>query len=251
MRLCNNDDVHLGHLSSLIESDPAFSSEVLMVANGWTYAPRSSITSVMHAIVTLGMKRLQGLCLTVGVRGFLGKTLTLPHARILWRHSLATATIAEELAEDSGIHPDDAYTAGVLHDIGRLGLMLVRPKQYCALLDTHSGTPSSFLEKEDHLFGVNHCRLGVQLGSAWQLPDKFLAGDHHDPLSGDWKLADIIKVSCRLADAAGFPAFPGCFIEPYSDVLHALPERSRKDFHATVEALKQDLTANIEALEAA
>ncbi|MGA8111566.1 MAG: HDOD domain-containing protein, partial [Acidobacteriaceae bacterium] len=110
MRLSEREDVHMGRLASLIESDPAFSTEVLTVANGWTYARREPIASARQAVAALGTRRLQGLCLTVGVRAFLGKSLHMPIARALWRHSVATALVAEELARHSQMDPDIAYT---------------------------------------------------------------------------------------------------------------------------------------------
>lgn len=250
MRLTEREDVHMDRLSSLIESDPAFSTEVLKVANGWMYAPREPIASARQAVVALGIRRLQGLCLTVGVRSFLGKSLQMPIARALWRHSVATALIAEQLARRSSINPDVAFTAGILHDIGRLGLMVAWPKAYAALLDSHYGAPASILEAETGLFGADHCVFSNLLIRDWELPSALFAGHHHAPRLQAWNLAELIKMSCPLADAAGMTAFPGCFIGDYPTLLQDLPDTCREPFPQDLVAHRTNVKSRLEALEA-
>jgi hypothetical protein len=125
MQLANSEVVQLRQLSDLISSDAAFASEVLTVANSLLYAPRFPAQSILQAIAVLGATNLQGLCLTVGVRTYLGKTLNIPSMRDLWRHNLACAFIAEQLAATGFIDKDVAYTCGMLHD------MAAWPWPYC------------------------------------------------------------------------------------------------------------------------
>lgn len=250
MRLSEREDVHMGRLATLIESDPAFSTEVLTVANGWMYARREPIASVRQAVSTLGIRRLQGLCLTVGVRTFLGKSLQMPITRALWRHSVATALIAEELARNSQMDADVAYTAALLHDIGRLGLMVAWPRAYAALLDSHYGSAASILEPEAALFGADHCALSNLLIRDWELPSALFAGHHHGPRLQEWNQTELIKMSCSLADAAGMTAFPGCFIEDYATLLNNLPEPCRKPFPPNIESHRSNINSKLEALEA-
>ena len=250
MRLSEREDVHMGRLASLIESDPAFSVEVLTVANGWTYARREPIGSARQAVAALGTRRLQGLCLTVGVRAFLGKSLHMPTARALWHHSVATALVAEELARHSQLDPDLAYTAGVLHDIGRLGLMVAWPRAYADLLDSHCGSPASILALESGLFGADHCELSNLLIRDWELPSALFAGHHHGPRLEVWSLPELIRMSCRLADAAGMTAFPGCSVGAYTDLLNELPDGCRMHFPREIEAHRNNVKCRLEALEA-
>ncbi len=254
LQLYKDENVQMSQISNLISSDPAFSSEVLIVVNSYLYSARQAITSILHAVVALGAKRLQGLCLTVGVRTFLGKQLSDPVTRRLWRHNMATAVIAEDLAQAGSIDPDTAYTAGVLHDIGRLGLSLIRPAEYGALLSSFQGSPSNILQEERFLFGVDHCQVGLQLIEQWKLPEDFVqtTGDHHCHREADanWTLEPLIKISCQLADAAGFPAFEGCESQPYVELLGRLPAREREQFFETAEALHEEVDSSIRALEA-
>lgn len=253
LQMANNENVQLYQLSNLISSDPAFASEVLTIANSLLYAPRFPTNSVLQAIAVLGANNLQGLCLTVGVRAYMGRTLQQPAMRALWRHNLACALIADQLASVGFMDRDIAYTSGVMHDIGRLALAVIRPKEYSQLLGSHRGTPASILLAEREIFGWDHCEAGRQLIIDWKLPSEFepIAADHHEPRQKDssWSMAELVNVSCRMADTAGFPAFPGCEATPFPDLLEEMPARERRLFHTEIETLAQEITRKIDAVE--
>ena len=253
MQLANNENVQLHQLSELVSSDPAFAGEVLTIANSLLYAPRFPASSVLQAISILGANNLQGLCITVGVRAYLGKTLNVPTMRAIWHHNLACALIADQIAATGSLDRDVAYTSGVMHDIGRLALAVIRPKEYSLNLGAHSGSPESILSAERELFGWDHCEAGRQLIKDWKLPEGFepVVSRHHEPRQMDspWSMTDVVHLSCRMADAAGFAAFPGCEVTPYADLLEELPARERRLFHATVETLAYEVARKIDAVE--
>jgi putative nucleotidyltransferase with HDIG domain len=253
LQLANNENVQLHQLSDLISSDPAFAGEVLMIANSLLYAPRFPVSSILQAIAVMGANQLQGMCLTVGVRVYLGKSLHSPAMRALWHHNLACALIAERLASAGFMDKDIAYTSGVLHDIGRFALAVIRPNAYAELLGKHCGTAESILEPERELLGWNHCDAGRHLVLDWKLPPDFeeIVAEHHLPrrINGSWGMAELIKVSCRMADVAGFPAFPGCEVTPYADLFGELPARERRLFHRDVKTLAASIGDRILAVE--
>jgi putative nucleotidyltransferase with HDIG domain len=253
MQLANNENVQLHQLSDLIATDPGFASEVLMVANSPLYAPRYPATGILQAIAVLGANQLQGMCLLVGVRTYLGKSLKYPALRELWRHNLACALIARELAAAGFMDKDLAYTAGILHDVGRFALGVIRPKEYAAMLGAHRGSAAGMLKAERELFGWDHCETGRKLIVDWKLPSDFeaIVSEHHGPRRADgcWSMAELIKVSCGMADAAGFPAFEGCEAAAFGDLLESLPARERGMFHFDVDSLAQTIAAGIQAVE--
>jgi putative nucleotidyltransferase with HDIG domain len=255
LQLAHNENVQLHELADLIASDPAFAGEVLTIANSLLYAPRFPANSVMQAIAVLGANNLNGLCLTVGVRGYMGKALNQPAMRAIFRHNMACALIADQLASVGFLDRDVAYTSGILHDIGRLALAVLRPKEYSLPLGAHSGSPESILQAERELFGWDHCDVGRQLIVDWNLPHEFeaIVGDHHKPRAknGSWSMADLINISCRMADTAGFAAFPGCETTPFPELLEELPVRERGLFHQTIEPLAFEIARKIDAVEAA
>jgi HD-like signal output (HDOD) protein len=253
LEMANAENMQLRQLSELISSDPAFASEVLTIANSLLYAPRYPASSILQAIAVMGANTLQGMCITVGVRAYLGKSMKLPAMRGLWLHSLASALIAQRLALNGYIDKDLAYTSGILHDVGRFALAVIQPKDYAALLETHRGPASSILERERELFGWDHCEAGQRLIADWKLPlelDAAVSHHHLPPLQeGLWTLADLLKLSCSMADTAGFPAFPGCEAVPYADLLDQLPARERRSFYPDIETLASEVKAGIQALE--
>ena len=253
LQLTNNENVQLHQLSELISADAAFSSEVLTIANSLVYAPRYPATTILQAIAVLGANHLQGMCLTVGVRTYLGKSLNHPLIRNAFRHNLACAILAQELAGSGFMDRDTAYTAGVLHDVGRLALAVIRPNEYAALLASHQGSGESILPAETELFGCNHCDAGRFLVADWKLPAEFepVVGDHHVGRreDGAWSMAELIKISCRLADTAGFCAFPGCTTTPFTDLCDELPPRERAAFNPDFEELSLEISKKISALE--
>lgn len=253
MQLAANENVQLHQLCDLIASDPAFASEVLTIANSLLYAPRFPASSIMQAISVLGATHLQGLCITVGVRSYLGKSMRHPSMRALWRHNLACALIAQHLASHGFLDKEVAFTAGILHDIGRFALAVIQPGEYAQLLDRHSGPPASILDGEREIFGWDHCETGKQLIAEWNLPPELeaIVSGHHQARrkDGPWNLVELVKVSCEMANTAGYPAFPGCACAAYPDLLNDLPARERRLFHASIEPLIAEIEVGIHAVE--
>ena len=253
LQLAGDENMQLHKLSELISSDPALAGEVLAIVNSLVYAPRFPISSILQAIAVMGANHLQGLCLTVGIRGYISKSLAHPSMRALWRHNLACAAIAEQLALAGFMDRDIAFTCGVMHDIGRLALAVVRPKEYIDLLGNYNGASGGILERERECFGKDHCEIGKELVADWRLPEDLepIVADHHAPRQapGIWSMADLINVSCRMADAAGFSAFPFCHATPFAELLEELPSRERKVFYTEIGSLAFEVSRKISAIE--
>jgi putative nucleotidyltransferase with HDIG domain len=253
LQLVGDENMQLRQLRDLISSDPAFASEVLTVANSVLYAPHYSSSSILEAIAVLGANTLQDMCITVGIRAYLGASMSIPSMRRLWHHNLACALIAEQLASAGSMDKDIAYTSGILHDIGRMALAVIQPQGYATLLKTHHGSAHSILQGERELFGWDHCETGLQLIGDWKLPSDFEAvvSEHHSARreNSDWTMAELIKVSCKMADVAGFAAFPGCDVTPYPELLNELPAHERRLFHPDVETLTSEVANGIQGIE--
>ena len=251
LQLAGSESVQLKRLGELISSDPAFSSEVLTIVNSLLYAPRYPIKSILQAIEVLGATHLQGLCLTVGVRSYLGKSLGHPAMRMLWRHNMACALIAEQIASTGTMDRDIAYTAGVLHGIGLLALAVVRPRDYIDLVGTFIGSQESLIERERALFHIDHCELGRKLVCDWNLPEEFaeVMQPSAPNASHAWGLAEVVSLSCRMADTAGYAVFSACHAAPFEELREELPPRERQLFHTEVETLSFEVSKRMAALK--
>jgi len=111
----------VARLSSVIETDPALAAEVLFLANSPLFGFPSKMEVLPRAIAVLGLDRIQALAMTVAMRAFV--SVGGPLVRQCWRHSAASAVIAERISSVFGVPGDQAYSAVLLHDIGRLGLV--------------------------------------------------------------------------------------------------------------------------------
>jgi putative nucleotidyltransferase with HDIG domain len=253
MKLVNNEDTPFTQVSSLISSDPAFSSEVLRIANSLWYAPRVPAVSIAQAVARLGTKNLQGIALTVAMRSFLGDAMSRPVMRDMWRHNLACGLIAEILAPQTDLDKDLAFTGAVLHDLGRLALAVLEPKEYVFLLAKHKGPSSSILLLEREAFGYDHCEVGAELVASWKLPVAFesIVAHHHclREKSDPWDMAALVNVSCRLADSMGFPSFHGVEVTPYAELLEELPTIERGDPYPDMESLGTEVRTKMEGVE--
>ena len=205
--LLARDNVEIRELVALISSDPAFSAQILQYANSPLFGFRSQIDSLQSALVVLGLRRVRALSMTVATANHMKGVLHIAELARCWRHMLACALLTEELARSCAAFEDRAYTAGLLHDVGRLGLLLAYPDRYAALLRNAGLNALELLDIEHRDLGIDHCEAGRALSEYWNLPPDFqiVAARHHDPQAGaEVDLLTLVHLGCRLADSLGF-----------------------------------------------
>jgi HD-like signal output (HDOD) protein len=205
--LLAREDVEIRELVALISSDPAFSAQILKVANSPLFGYRGQIDSLQSALVVLGLRRVRALCMTVATSNHMKAVLQIEELSRCWRHMLACALLTDELARNCSVFEDRAYTAGLLHDVGRLGLLLAYPKEYAELLRNAERNALELLDCEKEALGIDHCEAGRMLAEHWNLPPDFqiVAARHHDPQhNSQVDLLTLVHLGCRLADSLGF-----------------------------------------------
>jgi putative nucleotidyltransferase with HDIG domain len=216
MRLLGNEDVSFSEIASLIKTDAALSGEVIRLANSPLVSARHGASTVLQALTLLGIARINGLILTLGMSSFLRKAGKSETVRRCWRHNLACAFAAKEFARTFDIGPDMAYTAGLLHDLGRLALLVTHPAEYEDLIRTGG----DLLVMERERFGIDHCQAGAWLMTEWKLPPEFVeaARNHHNPENDASSLTMLVHVGCSVAGQIGFgitgPEVPAPGAEP-------------------------------------
>jgi HD-like signal output (HDOD) protein len=229
-----------------------FAAAILRIVNSPLYGVRMEIASILEATMLLGLERIKGVALTIGIRSYLNSALEAPAIKACWRHSLACAVIAGELARGGQVKEDIAYTAGMMHDIGRLALAVAYPGRYAEFLSSLDSTPANALEREREIFEIDHCQAGRLLVSRWNLPDSFLAvtEHHHDPLvEGECDLLAIIRSGCILADVLGFEAIHPAHPRNYEDLLTELPKNFRNKLPLEPTDLNFRIACKINAIE--
>lgn len=250
LALSADSEVDLKQLSAVIECDPAFAAEVLFLANSSLFGFPSRMQVLRHAIAVLGLDCIKALAVTVAMRGFLGKGG--PLGRPCWRHSAACAVIAEKISPIFGITGGSAYSVGILHDIGRLGLLKSYTEEYSQVLTASFETAEQVLYAERAALNVDHSVAGAWLVKNWALPQPFIeiCGHHHDPIGRkDSELLCVVKTACGAADALGFTAVEYSDSCGYDDFISWLPPYIRRNGFPSGTELRDTVEARLRSFE--
>ena len=250
LHLIGGRDTSLLDLCNLIRPDPAFSAEVLRIANSPLVAFSREVTNVLQASMLLGFRRLRSVVVTVGLRAYLANGFT-PLLRSCWRHSLACGIIAERAAKACSLDKELAYTGGILHDLGRVVLAVSMPEEYERLVEQGADDPHGFLQAERARFGIDHCQVGGVLVTDWSLPPAFLSITtcHHDATAGVASADSIVALSCRMADALGFDPVQYRTPRSYTDAVEAFPATAHWLFPPEKDTFVEEIGAEIALIE--
>lgn len=250
MALASQEDVNARQVGELIKLDPSFSAELLRFANSALFGVRGKVASLSHAIALLGMARVRSMATFVAIRNMVRSSVRAQALRKVWVHSLVTALIAEEAARIARIDRDAAYTTGLLHNLGTLGLMSAYPDEYSRMLEVSNDYGFDLLQTERDLFEIDHCAAGAYLAQDWHFPEELaaaIAAHHDDPASGERSLGNIIKVSWRLTDTLGHAAFSPDRNWVFEDLIALLPNDPNSWLCQSPEAAKAELDTRLAA----
>ncbi len=194
LQLAENDDVSAHDLASAIATDQAMTATVLKLANSAYYAAGREITTVRDAVVLLGMVEVRRLALTTALMGRFVDSGALSIVSF-WGHALAVGMVAEVMARNTRLAPpEEAYTAGILHDIGKLIMNQYAQEHFdaAASLATNKGLPLERAEAE--VFGFSHAQLGGRLAEVWRLPAALAEAiaEHHASPGPDRGLCYVV-----------------------------------------------------------
>ena len=243
LNISSASDAAAEQYEDVFSSDPALSADLLLVANSAEFGLRSRIATIRHAISFLGLDRVQSLAATISLGYYVRSMPRHAYMTSIWRHSIATAVIAEALG---GIYRiPGLYTAGLTHDLGRLAMLFSLGAEYPAALDREFANIEEATELEKSLFAVSHCEAGTSLASGWHFPAHLVRcmGEHHNP-QVDEKQGPlfIVQLACQLADCLNFAEVRRADIETLSiwpERLHGRPELAPD---ALTELIKKQLS---------
>ena len=135
LSIVSDENVAASDISAIIKIDPTFTAEILRVANSSLFGFRREIGTVDHAVTVLGLNRVKTMATYIALNAMVKPVLKVEELRRIWVHSLVTALLTEELARASNSCHDVAYTTGMLHNLGSLGLMAAYPEEYKRMLE--------------------------------------------------------------------------------------------------------------------
>lgn len=171
-------------ISHTIRKDPAMTAKILQLVNSSFFGLRQRVTNVGDAVKLLGRALIHSIALSDS----LFRQLSSPHKELshLWEHSYEVACLARQIAmhqELSKDLADAAFTAGLLHDTGKLVLSTRLSDQYTQILDQSQETGKPDWQIEEQMLGFNHADIGGYLLKLWGLPDHVVSAVifHHEP----------------------------------------------------------------------
>lgn len=248
LTLVGREDVHIQQIGDVIKTDPSFSAELLRFANSALFGVRREVKSIPQAIMLVGMNQLKTMATMVALNRMIRSSVRVAALRKVWQHSLATAIIAEEAARLCRLPRDNAYTYGLLHNLGTLGLMSAFPSEYLNMLEVSNENGYDLLKTERDLFEIDHCAAGAYMAQDWDFPDELaaaIATHHDDPVPQENSLDNVLKVSWRLADCYGFSVFTPDPKWTLELLLGLIPNAASSWIGESPEAAKKELTERL------
>lgn len=182
------------YISKIISKDAAFAADVMKVSNSAFYYHGKRTTSVMSAIVFLGMRTLKTIMINISLFKSLDKEFT-DEAEQLWDHCALTNELAFTLYKSLTFRelPDEFHSAGLLHDLGKFFLMNALPDKYKEIMRLIKQNPDkNWIDVEKEVVEVSHAKLGSLLLKKWNFTRKLpIAVEyHHRPMEAPFNVTD-------------------------------------------------------------
>jgi len=253
------DDPNTGapQINRVMARDPALASKILRLVNSAYYGLSNKVSSLNQAIVILGFKTVKSVALSASVMGlFKGPSENRRFDRALfWKHSIACACVARLVArKQKGLDPETAFSAGLLHDIGKLVLDHYVPGDVEAIVESARKKQASFLAAEKEILSTDHAEVGRWVAEKWGLPKELVGAIayHHDLASAsDKTIVAVIQFADFLARLKGIAA-SGSYETPEipKDVWELLAV-DKSDLPELVNTINEEIAAASSWLEVA
>ena len=208
----NSPDGSAKQAAAVIEKDPAIATRVLRLVNSSFYGLKNPVSNINLACSILGLKVIKNLVVQATVLQTFGSTPEIREfdARWLWDHSFKAAIACRMLVERTQIAAEmtkeDAYTCGLIHDIGKLILIDSQADRFSDALRLSRESKLPLARAEGEVFGFNHAHVGGLLANRWKLPPVVQAAVmyHHSPATNaeDWARGFVVKAANTLAHQA-------------------------------------------------
>jgi putative nucleotidyltransferase with HDIG domain len=202
---CDDHDMTVGQLSQVILGDQSLTANILKLANSAFYGHARRVTTVTEAVVLLGFSAIKSLAISSHTSRLLSGALPGYglQAGELWRHSISVAFTARRLAVEVQLAPvEEAFVAGLLHDIGKSILSAHLEHAFDEVTRVAQERRLPFHEVERELLGFDHAELGAHVAAAWSFPAELEEAIRHHHSPAEATLKPRLAHCIHLADAA-------------------------------------------------
>ncbi|MGX9365115.1 HDOD domain-containing protein [Desulfoplanes sp. PS50] len=198
------------NLAKIVSTDVGLTTKILRLVNSSFYNFSSKIDSIDRAISLVGNRELSTLALGVSAINFFKDIPPeLIDMRTFWRHSLSCAIFSKLIAAHMGVAAESFFTAGLLHDAGRLIIFKNMPYGSVQALLTARSEMLPLVEAERQVLGYDHTQVGDLLFQEWKMPDflRDIIANHHSPANAtNPKNAALVQLADNLANAMTIPS---------------------------------------------
>ncbi|SMC24253.1 HD-like signal output (HDOD) domain, no enzymatic activity [Desulfacinum hydrothermale DSM 13146] len=187
MEELESEDPSIKRVGEIIGRDVGMTAKILQLVNSAFFGLTRHVSSPEQAVTLLGLNTIKALVLSSQIFSqFQEENFPPQFLDQLWTHSLNAALCAKTIAQESGAEThivEDAFMAGMLHDVGKLILMHALPEKAAQALDRSETTEEPLWKSEEAIFGTSHAELGAYLLGVWGLPDNIVEATafHHCP----------------------------------------------------------------------
>lgn len=241
-------------MHDIVRTDPALTAKILKVVNSAFYGLPSQIASLDRAILLLGLSAVKNIALAASLaRLFKADAISEQFAaRDLWRHCIAVAVAAREIAGrcNRQREADELFVAGLVHDMGLIVVQQLFPAQLRGVAETCLDQGTNFCQEELRRIGADHEAFGLALSTRWKFPPmlRSVIAHHHNPAEAPAEFevhASVVHIADTLACQGRF----GFYLTAQSQVLG--PELLRKVgvTQEQLDAVMADLPARVEDAE--
>jgi putative nucleotidyltransferase with HDIG domain len=201
--LLNNPEVAIQELVDIVKFDPAITANILRISNSAYFGLRREIHSLNQALLLLGTQELLKIIIASGATRFLNRPTPGYYVddQGLWRHSVSCAIMADLLSRELQVAEGAmGFTAGLLHDIGKVLLCLYVDKKFASIMQVVKHKGVTFQDAEREVLGVDHSTMGGEMARIWDFPDRLRLVITHHHLDRPEGRSDDLVMLIYLAD---------------------------------------------------
>ncbi len=243
LEMTRDERLSTADIAKVVETDPAIAAKVLTIVNSAAFGALRRISSIRHAVVLLGTSEIRAIALAVTLfENVVKRSRKSKFDRVFfWKHSLAIAGLCRVMAEQTRYpDPDEAYVAGLLHDIGKIILDSSSRINYGDFITGLGDYMGPIVEKERQEISLGHDAIGAYYCDSWNMPDRLVLPTllHHQRFSHlDLSSDEALLVSIvSLADFIAWTQGVGSVDAMRHPILHP-------DVEAVIDLEKLDLNA--------
>jgi len=188
MEIVKNPQVTAKDLNKVISLDPVLAGKVLKLVNSAYYGLSNKVTSLINAIIMLGINTIKNLALSTAILGNMKKNSNFKSLNVdgFWRHSIGVGVAAKLIATKIGIPinlRDEYFIGGLLHDIGKIPINEIFEEEYLKAIRMADFKRVSILDMEKEIIGITHTEVGKMISEKWHLSFETYECIlyHHDP----------------------------------------------------------------------